>query len=169
MFFGCRFMYKFIYVIVTSLLSWYSVVRLEITSFETRLVPFLPAIVKLYKIYVVCVKLHPYQPRKFSFKIIVPFQRYCSFCSGVFYFAAPCICLIFLLHSLPCSELSLMRLTLHLAASWLTIDPSSEPWCMYPSLVGWSLACKKLFITKFLFSFRLVNVLCMLIDISLYV
>jgi len=35
-------------------------VHLEITSFETELVPFLIAIMKRYKIYTVCVKLRPH-------------------------------------------------------------------------------------------------------------
>ena len=81
MFFGCEFT-KQNDVIVTSLLRWYSVswysvvlvfanriltdkntqrrVDSEITCFETKLVPFLHAIMKLYKIYAVRVKLRPH-------------------------------------------------------------------------------------------------------------
>jgi len=74
-------------------------VHLEVTFFETKLATFLRAIMKLYRIYAVSVKLHPHYPRKFSVKIIVPFQRYCSFCSGVFYLVVQFTAFISVTHS----------------------------------------------------------------------
>ena len=64
---------------------------------------FLHAIMKHYKIYAVCVKLRPQQQRKFSFTTLAPFQRYGSFCSGVFFIAAHCSHLHHVFQAIDCT------------------------------------------------------------------